>query len=115
MTFFLIQVSYTSKSWSNLIKEPQNRLEAMQGIIKELGGKIINAFLAFGDFDVVGILELPNNITAAALSMALMAGGGIKNIKTTPMMTWEDGVKAMKKAKKVSYKPPVDNPMLARQ
>jgi hypothetical protein len=47
--------------------------------------------------------------------MALMAGGGIKNIKTTPMMTWKDGVKAMKKAKKASYKPPSNNPMLDRQ
>ena len=115
MTFFLVQVSYTSKSWSNLIKQPQNRLEAMQHVIKDLGGKIINAYLAFGDYDVIGILELPNDLTAAALSMALMAGGGIKSIKTTPMMTWEEGVKAMKKAKKASYKPPTDNPMLDRQ
>jgi uncharacterized protein with GYD domain len=87
----------------------------MQDVIKDLGGKIINAYLAFGDYDVIGILELPNDLTAAALSMALMAGGGIKNIKTTPMMSWEDGVKAMKKAKKASYKPPTHNPMIDRQ
>lgn len=115
MTYFLVQVSYTSKSWSNLVKQPQNRLDHMQTVIKNLEGKIECTFLTFGDYDVVGILELPDEITAAALSMALMAGGGIKNIKTTPMMTWKDGVKAMKKAKKASYKPPLDNPMLDRQ
>jgi uncharacterized protein with GYD domain len=87
----------------------------MKTVIKNLEGKIESAFLTFGDYDVLGILELPDEITAAALSMALMAGGGIKNIKTTPMMTWKDGVNAMKKAKKASYKPPSDNPMLDRQ
>jgi uncharacterized protein with GYD domain len=87
----------------------------MRAVIKNLKGKIKCAFLTFGDYDVVGILELPDDITAAALSMALMAGGGIKNVKTTPMITWEEGVKAMKKAKKASYKPPEDNPMLDRQ
>ncbi len=115
MTFFLVQVSYTSKSWSNLVKQPQNRLQLMRSVIHNLKGKIENAYLTFGDFDVVGILELPDDITAAALSMVLMAGGGIKNIKTTPMITWEEGVKAMKRAKKASYKPPEDNPMLDRQ
>ena len=115
MTFYLVQVSYTSNSWSTLVKQPQNRLEVMQNVIKKLKGKIHNAFLTFGDYDVIGILELPDDITAAALSMTIMAGGGIKNIKTTPMMTWEDGVKAMKKAKKASYNPPTQNPMLDRQ
>lgn len=115
MTKFLVQVSYTQKSWSYLVKQPQNRLDHMKIVIENLGGKIDDAFLSFGDFDVVGILDLPDNLTAAALSMALMAGGGIKNIKTTPMLTWENGVKAMIKAKKASYKPPDNNPMIDRE
>ena len=115
ITHFLVQVSYTRKSWGSLVKQPQNRLDHMQIVIKNLKGKIENAFLTFGDYDVVGILDLPDNLTAAALSMALMAGGGIKNIKTTPMLAWEDGVKAMKIAKKASYKPPENNPMIDRK
>ena len=115
MTKFLVQASYTRKSWSQLIKEPQNRLDHMQTVIKNLGGKIESAFLTFGDFDVVGVLDLPDNLTAAALSMALMAGGGIKTVKTTPMITWDEGVTAMRNAKKASYKPPANNPMLDRE
>lgn len=115
MSKFLIQVSYTRKSWSQLVKEPQNRLDYMQTIVKNLGGKIESAFLTFGDFDVMGILDLPNDKIAASLSMALMAGGGLAKIKTTPMLTWEDGVNAMINAKKASYKPPTNNPMLDRR
>ena len=87
----------------------------MKTVIENLGGKIDSAFLTFGDYDVIGILDLPDNLTAAALSMALMAGGGVKDIKTTPMLTWENGVKAMIKAKKAAYRPPTDDPMIDRE
>lgn len=87
----------------------------MQTVIKNIGGKILTAYLSFGDYDMLGIVDLPDNITAAALSIALMAGGGVQNIKTTPLLTFEEGVKSMKKAKKVSYIPPTDNPMIDRR
>ena len=62
--------------------------------------------MAVGDYDSIAILKMADNISAASLSMALMASGVFKTIKTTPLMTWEDGVEAMKKAKKVAYNPP---------
>jgi len=81
-------------------------------VVENLGGKLERAFLGFGDYDVVAILYFPDDISAAALSMAMMAGGGMKNVKTTPLISWEDCVEAMKKAKKAAYKPPEENPML---
>jgi len=114
MLTFLVQVSYTSSAWSALVRDPQNRLDIMRPIIENLGGKIENAFLAFGDFDVIGIIQLPDNASAAALSMAMMAGGGITKVKTVALMTWNEGVEAMKQAKKAAYKPPQADPMLDR-
>ena len=64
--------------------------------------------MAFGDYDSIAILQMPDNIAAASLSMALMASGVFKKIKTSSLITWDDGVEAMKKAKKVAYQPPVD-------
>jgi hypothetical protein len=49
---------------------------------------------------------MPDDISTASLSMALLASGVFESIKTTPLMTWEDGVEAMKKAKKAAYYPP---------
>ncbi len=52
------------------------------------------------------ICELPDDVTAAALAMAIAAGGAIKSVKTTPLMTFEDGIKALQKAKAAEYAPP---------
>jgi len=98
-----------------MVKEPQNRLEKVSPVVEGLGGTVERAFLSFGDYDVVGILSFPDNVSVAALSMAMMAGGGVKSVKTTPMFSWEEGVEAMKKAKKAAYRPPEENPMLDRR
>jgi len=115
MQTFLIQVSYTAKAWSTLVRDPQNRADIMRPTIANLGGKIESAYLAFGEFDVVGIVQLPDNVSAAALSMAMMAGGGITKVNTVALMTWTEGIEAMAKAKEAAYTPPQTSPMLDRR
>ena len=109
MAFYLVQISYRTKAWAALVRTPQNRLDIAGPVVKNLGGSIKCAFMTFGDYDSIAILNMPDNVTAASLSMALLASGVFKTIKTTPLMTWKDGVKAMKKAKKVAYQPPSDD------
>jgi uncharacterized protein with GYD domain len=109
MAKYLVQIKYHTKAWTALVKDPQNRLEIAGPIVKDLGGSIECAYLSFGEYDSMGVLELPDNISAAALSMALMASGAFKLIQTTPLMTWKDGVEAMKKAKKAAYHPPSES------
>ena len=109
MPKYLVQVEYQTKAWTSLVRNPQDRLEIAGPVVKNLGGIIECAFMAFGDYDSIAILKMPDNVTAASLSMALLASGVFKTIKTTPLMTWEDGVEAMKKAKKVAYQPPNDS------
>ncbi len=106
MEFYLVQVSYQTKAWAALVRNPQNRLDIAGPVVKNLGGSIECAFMAFGDYDSIAILKMPDNVSAASLSMALLASGVFKAIKTTPLMTWEDGVEAMRKAKKAAYQPP---------
>ena len=48
---------------------------------------------------------MPNNIAAAAISIAFSAGCACKNVKTTPLMSIQEGIEAMKKAAKCGYKP----------
>jgi uncharacterized protein with GYD domain len=62
--------------------------------------------LAFGDYDVVAVFEMPENVRQAAVSMAFAAGGAVKAVKTTPMMTWEEGLEAMRTAAETVYRPP---------
>jgi uncharacterized protein with GYD domain len=105
MPLYLTQVAYTTEAWNALVKNPQNRLEAMRPVIEKMGGKIINGYFAFGDYDTVAIVELPDNVTAAALAMAASAGGSCKSVKTTPLISTAEGLEALKKAASSGYQP----------
>ena|SRR5438874_13335089 len=106
MPTYLVQVSYTDAAWANLVADPHDRTEAVRPVVEGLGGRMISAYLAFGDYDVVLIIEYPDSVSAAAFSMAVAAGGAVKSIKTTPLLTIEEGIQAMRRAAGAHYMPP---------
>ena len=66
----------------------------------------VRSGLTFGEYDIVGVVELPENTDAAAFSMAVAAGGAVKAFKTTPLLSVEEGVEAMRKAQGAGYRRP---------
>jgi len=105
MANYLLQVAYTTEAWSAMVGAPQDRTKAVEGAIHNLGGKIEKFWLSFGDYDLIGVVDMPDSISAAAFSMAVAAGGACKNVKTTPLLTTAEGIEAMKKAAACGYKP----------
>ena len=75
-------------------------------MIEGQGGTINSFFFAFGDYDSVLIAELPDNVTAAALAMAVGNTTGLSEYKTTVLMTSQEAIEAMPKASGVGYKSP---------
>ena len=106
MTNYLIQVAYTPEAWANLVAQPQDRIDAVRPVVEKLGGKIVQGWFAFGDYDLIAIVEMPSNVEAAAFSLAATAGGAIRAFKTTPLLSTAEGIEAMKKASKSGYKAP---------
>jgi len=106
MPNYLFQVAYTPEAWANMLAHPHDRLDVVRPVIEKLGGKIVDAWFAFGDYDLVAIAEMPTNVEAAAFALAATAGGGLKAIKTTPLMTKAEGLEAMKKGAQSGYKAP---------
>ena len=106
MPYYLGQVAYTYEAIKHMDEYPQNRIEAVRPAYEELGVTIREAFLAFGDYDVVLLVEAPDNVHMAAIALAVTAGGAITHYKTTPLMTWDEGVEAMRMAGGSSYTPP---------
>jgi uncharacterized protein with GYD domain len=105
MAYYALQVAYNPQGWSALVKNPQNRIDAVRPAIEELGGSVEGAWFQFGEYDILLIANVPDNVSAAAFSMAVSAGGAVKAVKTTPLMSVEEGVEAMRKASKSSYRP----------
>ena len=106
MAYYLVQVAYTPEAWAAMLGNPQNRMQAVQPAAESLGGSIDGAFLSFGDYDLVASVEMPDNVSAAALAMAIAAGGGVRDIKTTPLLSLEEGTEAMGKAAQSGYRSP---------
>ncbi len=104
MPYYCHQVSYTKEAWARLMADPQDRLEIVRLPIEKLGGKLHSAFFAFGQFDVIAITEMPDNMSAAAIAMAFAAGGAVAHIQTTPLMTAAQTIEALRKAGTCGYK-----------
>lgn len=105
MPHYLQQVAYSREGWEALVANPQNRIEAVRPAIERLGGRIESAWFSFGDYDVVVITDLPDNVSAAAIAMAFAAGGACKSVQTTPLISADEAVQALRKARECGYRP----------
>lgn len=106
MAWFMIQVSYTSDAWAAQIKNPTNRIAAVGEMMAPLGVTFEHYWYSFGDHDVVIIAQGPGNVEAAAGVLAAYGGGALTSIKTTPLLTADEAVAALRKAGDVQYRPP---------
>ena len=105
MPFFLSQASYTPEALARMIANPQDRFDAVRIPIERLGGRILQSYFAFGEYDVVAITEMPDNVSAAAMAVAFAAGGSLRNYKTTALLSNAEGLEAMRKAATCGYRP----------
>ena len=104
MPKFLLQGSYSAEGAKGLIKEGGTaRRAAADKLVSGLGGSIETMYFAFGGDDVFAIVDLPDQESAAAASMAIGATGALR-IRTTALLT----VEQMDAASKISvnYRPP---------
>ncbi|MEX2237803.1 MAG: GYD domain-containing protein [Dehalococcoidia bacterium] len=106
MAKYMLQISYTSESWKAMTAKPVNRAETVGPAIEKMGGKLEGLWLAFGKHDLFALVDWPDNASAAGFSIAVAAGGGVKSMLTTPLMTPEEGMEAMRKAGSSAYKAP---------
>jgi len=106
MALYMLQGAYTSEAWAAQVKDPQDRVEAVRPAFEKLGGKIQSAWFTFGEYDVTVVADFPDAVSAAAVSIAIAAGGAFKSSKTTPLLSIEEGVDAVKKAGTTGYAAP---------
>jgi uncharacterized protein with GYD domain len=103
---YLSRFSYTTDAVKALVNEPEDRSAAAREVAETLGCKLLGFWYAFGEFDGVFLLEAPDNASAAALAMAVGAGGALSAIETTVLLDMEEAQEAMRKAAGATYRPP---------
>ena len=106
MAMYLTRFSYTPATWAKLIRNPEDRRAAARQYIESVGGKLHGFWYAFGEHDGYNLWEAPDNVSMAATALAISAGGALSSFQTTPLMTVEDTIEALKKASSITYRPP---------
>ncbi len=98
MPKFLFLGSYTSDAWSRMVETPPDRPAAASELAEALGGQTECFYYAFGEFDIVTIMELPDDAAAAALSLAVTSSGRVKSLRTHRLISAEEAPDMFSKA-----------------
>ena len=106
MPLYLSKFRYTPETWARLIGHPEDRREAARTYIESVGGKLHGFWYAFGTHDGYNLWEVPDNVSMAAVALAIGAGGALSSFETTVLLTVEETMDALRKAGQVRYRPP---------
>src|SRR5213594_2946759 len=90
MAFYLTRFSYTPETWARLTKNPEDRRDAARKYIESAGGKLHGFWYAFGAYDGYNLWEAPDNVSMAAVAIAIGGGGALSKFETTPLLTVEE-------------------------
>ena len=104
MAKYLIAATYTSEGVAGLARDGGTaRRNAVETMVRDIGGRVESFYFALGETDAFVVLDLPDNVTASALSLAANKSGAVK-LTTTPLLTTEEVDQAIKKS--VNYRAP---------
>jgi uncharacterized protein with GYD domain len=106
MPLYLTKFSYTPETWARLIGNPEDRRKAAQSYIESVGGKLHGFWYAFGTHDGYSLWEAPDNVSMAAVALAITSGGALSSFETIVLLSVEETLDALSRAKQVGYRAP---------
>jgi len=106
MPLYLSRFTYTPETWARLIEHPEDRREAARSYIESVGGTLHGFWYAFGTHDGYNLWEAPDNVSMGAVALAIAGGGALSSFETTVLLTVEETIDALTRAKEIRYRPP---------
>ena len=104
MAHYLIEVGYTPQAWNSQVETQPNVVDRITPAVKAAKGKIESVYYAFGDADLVCIIDFPTAEDAAGFALAVTSGGALRSYKTTSLLTVDQGITAMRRAAEIRAK-----------
>ena len=106
MALYLTRFSYTPETWARMVGNPEDRRHAAQQYIESVDGKLHGFWYAFGEHDAYAVWEAPDNVSMAAVALAIAGGGALSSHETTVLLTVEETMDALRKAQQIGYRAP---------
>jgi uncharacterized protein with GYD domain len=101
MQYYLFQWKYKDTSIKAMVEMPQDRPAELRKAVEAFGGRVHQFFFAFGDYDGISIVEFPSNESCAACAVTLTGAGANMVLRTTVLLTANEGQAAMLQASSV--------------
>ncbi len=106
MARYMVQASYTAEAAAAFVRKPQDRVEGVRTLIQRMGGKLESFDYCLGDYDVMAVYSADDDITATAVTLAVLAPGHLKSFKTTKLLSPDEFMAASQKAGSANYEAP---------
>lgn len=108
MPTFMNLFTYDRDSWRAMLQAPEDRSEAARKVVEAAGGRLEGFYWMLGEHDGVVIYSVPGPDAAVAVSAAIAASGRVERMQTTQLLTGEETVRALERARAVTeaYDPP---------
>ena len=107
MALYLFRFGYTPEAWAALIEKPEDRRTTLAArLFGTFGGRLEGFWYSFGQQDGYALVDLPDAVAAAAASAAVAATGSFRLLETTVLITVDEMIEALDRAKEFAYKKP---------
>lgn len=110
MPLTLTLFAYTPEALAELARNPQDRSAAVSELAKGMGARVIAFYHSSGEYHGAIIAEVPDEVTATAMSIAAQAAGHLKTYETIPLLGVEEGLEALRRAGEAAFRGPGRRP-----
>ncbi len=108
MSKYAFFFSYTSETWARMMSAPGDRTAAVRRVLGSVGGSLETIYWMFGPFDGIAICEVPDSVSAAAVSIAVTSSGSFSRNETRELLSQEQIGQALQRASATAqaFQPP---------
>ena len=106
MAKYLVLFRLKGETVRRFMENPGDRSKAVEELIAQVGGKLECYYFTFGQYDGMVILEAPDSASIAATSVAVTGSGAFSHFETHELISSQDMVGILQRAKEISYRPP---------
>lgn len=106
MPRYMVQAAYTAEAAASFARTPQDRAGGVRALLERMGGKLESFDYSMGEFDVVIVFSVPDDVTATAVALAAISPGHLKAYRTTKLLSPEEFLEASRKASGVTFQGP---------
>jgi uncharacterized protein with GYD domain len=108
MPKYMVLFGLTGQTVKRFMDNPTDRSEAVRALIEQIGGTLDCYYFMFGQYDGVVIADFPDSATAVQAAAVVTSSGAFSKYETHELISTDDMMGILDKAKAVSYRPPGD-------